>query len=175
MPVETTREVLLGCLSVPRWADDVLAGQPYADEQALLEAADQAARELTDEELEQALSGHPRIGEHGGAQSQQEQSGVDSSSGDTAERLARGNAAYEERFDRVFLIRAAGRDAEEILAELERRLQNDDETERAETVDNLRQIALLRLEAALTTPPSSSSPPLRSSDEQLDGDPGEAL
>ena len=32
MPMtETTREVLLGCLSVPRWADDVLAGQPYAD------------------------------------------------------------------------------------------------------------------------------------------------
>ena len=26
-----TREVLLGCLSVPRWADDVLAGQPYDD------------------------------------------------------------------------------------------------------------------------------------------------
>jgi 2-oxo-4-hydroxy-4-carboxy-5-ureidoimidazoline decarboxylase len=175
MPVETTREVLLGCLSVPRWADDVLEGQPYPEERALLEAADKAARDLTDEELDQALSGHPRIGERGGAQSQREQSGVDPSQGDTAERLAKGNAAYEERFDRVFLIRAAGRDAEEILAELERRLQNDDETERAETVDNLRQIALLRLEAALTTPPSSSSPPLRSSDEQLDGDPGEAL
>ena len=47
----------------------------------------------------------------------------------------------------MFLIRAAGRDAEEILAELDRRLANDDATERAETVDNLRQIALLRLEA----------------------------
>ena len=44
---------------------------------------------------------------------------------------------------------AAGRDADEILAELDRRLQNDDATERAETVDNLRQIALLRLEAEL--------------------------
>ena len=148
MAVETTREVLLGCLSVPRWADDVLAGQPYADRDALIAAADAAARELTDEELDQALSGHPRIGERGGAQSQREQSGVDPTAGDTAARLAAGNAAYEERFDRVFLIRAAGRDAEEILSQLERRLQNDDETERAETVDNLRQIALLRLEAA---------------------------
>jgi 2-oxo-4-hydroxy-4-carboxy-5-ureidoimidazoline decarboxylase len=147
---ETTREVLLGCLSVPRWADDVLAGQPYADQQALLAAADRAARELTDEELDQALSGHPRIGERGGAQSQKEQSGVDATRTDTAERLKAGNAAYEERFDRVFLIRAAGRDADEILGELDRRLQNDDATERAETVDNLRQIALLRLEAALS-------------------------
>jgi 2-oxo-4-hydroxy-4-carboxy-5-ureidoimidazoline decarboxylase len=147
--METTREVLLGCLSVPRWADDVLARQPYADAHALLREADQAARELTDEELDQALSGHPRIGERGGAQSEQEQSAVDPTQGDTADRLAAGNAAYEERFGRVFLIRAAGRDAEEILAELQRRLHNSDATERDETVDNLRQITLLRLEAAL--------------------------
>jgi len=146
--MEITRDVLLGCLSVPRWADDVLAGQPYDDRDALIAAADAAARELTDEELDQALSGHPRIGERGGAQSRREQSGVDPTAGDTAARLEAGNAAYEERFGRVFLIRAAGRDAEEILSRLERRLQNDDATERAETVDNLRQIALLRLQAA---------------------------
>ncbi len=145
---EITREVLLGCLAVPRWADDVLAGQPYADEDDLVAAADAAARHLTDAELDQALSGHPRIGERGGTQSQSEQAGVDQDD-DTAARLQRGNAAYEERFDRVFLIRAAGRNAEEILAELDRRLQNDDATERDETVDNLRQIALLRLEQAL--------------------------
>jgi 2-oxo-4-hydroxy-4-carboxy-5-ureidoimidazoline decarboxylase len=147
--VETTREVLLGCLSVPRWADDVLAGQPYAGRDALLASADAAARALTDEELDQALSGHPRIGERGGEQSQREQSGV-VDEGDTAARLAAGNAAYEQRFDRVFLIRAAGRGADEILGELDRRLANDDAAERAETVDNLRQIALLRLRGALS-------------------------
>ena len=141
---EVDRETLLGCLAVPRWADEVLAAGPYADRASLLDAADRAARHLSDEELEQALGGHPRIGERGGAQSRREQSGVDPS-----QRLADANAAYEARFDRVFLIRAAGRDAEQILAELDRRLHNDDATERAETVDNLRQIALLRLEAAL--------------------------
>lgn len=147
--VTTTRETLLGCLSVPRWADDVLAGQPYADRQALLLAANSAARALTDDELDQALAGHPRIGERGGARSQSEQSGVDPAAGDTAQRLAAGNAAYEQRFGRVFLIRAAGRDADEILAELDRRLHNDELTERAEVVDNLREIALLRLDATL--------------------------
>ena len=29
---DVTRDQLLGCLSVPRWADEVLAGQPYADD-----------------------------------------------------------------------------------------------------------------------------------------------
>ena len=144
-----SRDQLLSCLSVPRWADDVLAGEPYADRDAAVARADEAARELTDEELDQALSGHPRIGERGGEQSEREQAGVDPAVGDTAARLAAGNAAYEERFGRVFLIRAAGRDAEAILAELDRRLGNDDATERDETVDNLRQIALLRLEALL--------------------------
>ena len=142
--MSVTREQLLSCLSVPRWADDVLAGEPYADRGSLLAAADVSARSLSDSELDEALSAHPRIGERGGEQSQKEQAGIDPS-----DRLAAGNAAYEERFGRVFLIRAAGRDAEEILAELERRLGNTDEAERAETVDNLRQIALLRLEAQL--------------------------
>ena len=59
--------------------------------------------------------------------------------------LAEGNREYEQRFDRVFLVRAAGRSSSEILAELRRRLGNDDETERAETVAALREIALLRL------------------------------
>ena len=64
-----------------------------------------------------------------------------------AAELAAGNVAYEQRFDRVFLIRAAGRSADEILAELERRLENDDAAERDETVRQLREIAVLRLES----------------------------
>jgi 2-oxo-4-hydroxy-4-carboxy-5-ureidoimidazoline decarboxylase len=153
-PDVVSRDLLLGCLSVPRWADDVLAGQPYADRTALLARADEAARSLSDAELEQALAGHPRIGErasagHNTEASVREQAAVDAAAGDTADRLLEGNIAYERRFGHVFLIRAAGRDGEQILAELKRRLGNDDDTERAETVDNLRQIALLRLEAVL--------------------------
>ncbi len=37
-----------------------------------------------------------------------------------------------------------------VLAELERRLHNDDATERAETVGQLREIALLRLRQAVS-------------------------
>ena len=59
--------------------------------------------------------------------------------------MAEGNRGYERRFGRVFLIRAAGRSSSEVLAELRRRLGNDDETERVEMVAALREIALLRL------------------------------
>ena len=59
--------------------------------------------------------------------------------------MADGNRAYEERFGRIFLIRAAGRSRPEILAELHRRLALTDDAEAAEVADQLRQIALLRL------------------------------
>ena len=134
---------------MPRWVDDVVAGRPYADAAALAKQAHDSALDLTDDELDSALSRHPRIGERPDGDdaearlSRSEQAGVASSD---ADRLRDGNAAYEERFGHVFLIRAAGRSSAEILAELERRLGNDDATERAETVTALRDIALLRLE-----------------------------
>lgn len=149
-PTEAKQQ-LAACLDVARWVDDVEAGRPYAGRQDVLDAADRAARDLSDSEVDSALAGHPRIGEraragHNVEASGREQAGVDRNDSEVAARLQAGNAAYEERFDRVFLIRAAGRTAPEILAELERRLQGDDEAERSEVVDNLRQIALLRLE-----------------------------
>ncbi len=82
--------------------------------------------------------------------SRSEQAGVDTSDGDVARRLVEGNRAYEERFGHVFLVRAAGRSAEEILEQLTERLGNDAETERANAARNLREIAALRLKGMLT-------------------------
>lgn len=150
LPPPDARARVDTCLAVPRWVEAVVQGRPYVDRAALLAAADAAASELSDTELAGALQRHPRIGrrasaDHDAAFSAREQSGVDGSDEDVAERLREGNLSYEKRFGRVFLIRAAGRDGPEILAELERRLGNDDTAERAETVSNLRQISLVRL------------------------------
>lgn len=148
---EQATALLTGCLDVPRWVQEVLTGRPYATREGLLRAADTAARTLTPTEVDIALAGHPRIGERAGdghnvAASEEEQAGIDTTHADLTRRLAEANAAYEHRFDRVFLIRAAGRTAEEVLAEIGRRLTNDDTTEEAEIIDNLREITLLRLE-----------------------------
>ena len=56
-----------------------------------------------------------------------------------------GNRAYEQRFGRVFLIRAAGRSSTEILDKLQTRLGNSPDTEDEVVADQLRQIALIRL------------------------------
>jgi 2-oxo-4-hydroxy-4-carboxy-5-ureidoimidazoline decarboxylase len=75
-----------------------------------------------------------------------DQAGVDDRDATVLERLRRGNAAYEERFGRIYLVRAAGRTADEILTLLEERLGNDPDTELAVTAGQLREIAVLRLE-----------------------------
>ncbi|MPV39097.1 2-oxo-4-hydroxy-4-carboxy-5-ureidoimidazoline decarboxylase [Georgenia subflava] len=152
---EAVRRLLLGCADVPRWADEVAAGRPYADVEAALRAARTAAEPWTDGEVDAALARHPRIGERAegqardAAHSRREQSGVDPADTDVARRLREGNRAYEDRFGHVFLIRAAGRSAAEILAALDQRLTHDPETERRTAAEQLREIAVLRLQGEL--------------------------
>ncbi|MGC5628494.1 2-oxo-4-hydroxy-4-carboxy-5-ureidoimidazoline decarboxylase [Georgenia sp. Z1344] len=152
---DAAREILLAAVRVPRWADEIVAGRPYAGVEDVVRAAETAADPWTDEEVDGALARHPRIGERAtgddpdAAHSAREQAGVDGSDASVAERLRAGNLAYEERFGHVFLIRAAGRDAEEILAALEQRLTNDPATERRVCAEQLREIAVLRLKGEL--------------------------
>ncbi|WNB86548.1 2-oxo-4-hydroxy-4-carboxy-5-ureidoimidazoline decarboxylase [Cellulomonas sp. ATA003] len=96
-------------------------------------------------EIDEALSHHPRIGERATGISRSEQASADADDPELVDAMARGNVAYEERFGRIFLIRAAGRSRREILAELDRRLVLDDDAERAEVAQQLREIAGLRL------------------------------
>ncbi|WIB25737.1 2-oxo-4-hydroxy-4-carboxy-5-ureidoimidazoline decarboxylase [Curtobacterium sp. MCSS17_015] len=149
--VDDARALVTSWAAVPRWVDAVLAGRPFGTVGALTAAADRLARTWTDAEVEAALAEHPRIGERpvgdgaAAAASRLEQAASADTDGVTAAALRQGNADYEARFDRVFLVRAAGRTADQVLAELRRRLGNDDATERTEVADQLREIALLRL------------------------------
>lgn len=139
------------CLNVPRWADALVAGRPYPDRGALLAAVARVAQPFTAAEIDQALTRHPRIGDRPvGADaearmSSSEQSAVARAGADALAQLHAGNVAYEERFHRVFLIRAAGRDGAEVLAALTERLDNDDAKELTVIERELREIAALRL------------------------------
>ncbi len=145
---EAAGELLAVCHS-RRWAKEVAAGRPYPDVAALQRAADEVWLGLSPEDWREAFEAHPRIGEGGGASadwSRQEQAGVGGAGQDTQDAIARGNAAYEARFGHVFLISAAGRDADEILAALTERLGNDPATELRVAAEEHRRITRLRLE-----------------------------
>jgi 2-oxo-4-hydroxy-4-carboxy-5-ureidoimidazoline decarboxylase len=144
-------EEAAACCASRRWAATVLAGRPYADLGALTAVSDAALGALDWGDVEEALAGHPRIGERAeGAGreadwSRREQSAAATGDADLRAALTAGNVAYEQRFGRVFLICAAGRPAEEILAALQDRLGNDDEAERGVVRDELAKIVRLRL------------------------------
>ena len=138
--------------------DAIVDARPYTSIDAVLQCARSAAEPFTQAEIDGALAHHPRIGERArgsGAEakfSTTEQAGLGTSSHDIEHALRQGNRDYENKFGRVFLIRAAGRDRAEILAELHRRMHNDTATELREIGAQLREIALGRLRSSLDFP-----------------------
>ncbi|HEY3588928.1 MAG TPA: 2-oxo-4-hydroxy-4-carboxy-5-ureidoimidazoline decarboxylase [Buttiauxella sp.] len=139
------------CVAISAWAESLVAGRPYQTVDILMQHAVQLTHAWGNDELNQALTAHPRIGEKGQGEgkdaelSEDEQSAVDTQNSALALALAQGNAKYEALFGRVFLIRAKGRSGNEILSELHRRLNHSPADEESETLEQLRQITLLRL------------------------------
>jgi 2-oxo-4-hydroxy-4-carboxy-5-ureidoimidazoline decarboxylase len=154
-PAQATA-ALHACNAAPRFAAEVLAGRPYPDADALVAHAEAVARSLSWDEVSVALAAHPRIGDRPegssaeATASRREQSSMTDADAATRAALVAGNRAYEERFGHVFLIRAAGRSPEEMLAELRRRLAHDADAERAEATEQLAQITALRVRGIVT-------------------------
>ncbi|MFD6102455.1 2-oxo-4-hydroxy-4-carboxy-5-ureidoimidazoline decarboxylase [Nocardia salmonicida] len=150
LPAATAEQALLACCSAPRWAQAVAAARPYATTESLTAAADAASASLDDADIDEALAGHPRIGDRPtSASSAREQSGVTGQ--DVRSALAEGNRAYEAKFGHIYLVCAAGRSGEELLAVLRARLDNDPSTERQVMRTELSKINRLRL-AGLVVP-----------------------
>ena len=132
------------------WARRVLAGGPFRDAEALFDRADRVLAELPDAELDAALDGHPRIGAKAdNPSSAREQARVADAADAVKAELAEKNRAYDDKFGYVYLVCANGRTAEELLAILTDRLDNDPETERRVMRSELAKINRLRLERLL--------------------------
>ncbi|MGJ0194478.1 2-oxo-4-hydroxy-4-carboxy-5-ureidoimidazoline decarboxylase [Pantoea sp. RRHST58] len=155
LPDAAAQAALAHCVAIPRWRQALAAARPFSSVAALLAEAERLAQTWNRDDLEQALAAHPRIGERAGgvdkeaALSRQEQAAMSDADAALKRAMQAGNQAYEARFGRLFLIRAKGRSGEEMLAQLQRRLTNDDLTEAREALEQLREITLLRLKESL--------------------------
>ncbi|WOF22765.1 2-oxo-4-hydroxy-4-carboxy-5-ureidoimidazoline decarboxylase [Microbacterium betulae] len=163
-PGDEAAAVVTVWADVPAWADALVAARPYASVDALVDRAAAEASSWGGPELDTALAQHPRIGDTPSGEtaeasaSRREQASMAHADADVTTRIAEGNAAYEARFGRVFLIRAAGRSPEEMLAELDRRLGNDDAAEAREACAQLAEIALLRIRATFAGDDAATAP-----------------
>lgn len=145
---------LRACADVTDWAQAVADARPFPSGAAALAFADELSASWSTDQVEAALADHPRLGEkHQGTGESADASAREQAtlraSADPGERLAAGNRAYEERFGRVFLVRAAGRTAADVLEILEDRLTNDPADEIRVVAGELREICALRLATLL--------------------------
>jgi 2-oxo-4-hydroxy-4-carboxy-5-ureidoimidazoline decarboxylase len=133
------------------WIQALLEDRPYRCTAQLRARSASVLGQLPWPAVSGIVASHARIGQppaQSGTEarlSRQEQAGLAGTSETVRDALAAGNAAYRQRFGQLFLIRAAGRDAAEILRELNRRLLNDPLREQAEVRAQLIEIVDLRL------------------------------
>jgi OHCU decarboxylase len=158
LPSTKAEAVLLDCCGCARWAANVSAQRPFAEARSLFEAADSHWRSLGREDWLEAFSHHPQIGEKPsiGSESNRrwaegEQVGARAATEDVKTRMARGNRSYYDKYGYIYIVCATGKSAEEMLALLEHRLQNDPARELPIAAEQQRQITGLRLEKLLTT------------------------
>ena len=148
-------EGLAACCASRRWVKSLVAARPYASTTELYVAAAAELGRLGWPDVLEALDAHPRIGQRvaGGSReatwSRGEQAGTARVGESVRSELAEANAAYEAKFGFVFLIRAAGRGAEEMLAACRDRLGHDELTEQLVVRGELAQIVRLRLDKML--------------------------
>ena len=135
------------------WQRRLIDGGPYASADAVYARSDEAVAGLSADDFDEALAGHPRIGERAqdghSALSASEQSGMSSATDELTRLMRAGNLEYEERFGRVYLVCATGLSAHELYARLMTRLDNDDATEDRVARGELAKINRLRLRRLL--------------------------
>jgi 2-oxo-4-hydroxy-4-carboxy-5-ureidoimidazoline decarboxylase len=147
---EGAGHLLRSCCSSRAWARKVSAGRPYRSIEELCLSADDALAALSESEVDEALAGHPRIGDRPANESSRlEQSGVASADGRTLAALAEANRVYEERFGHVYLVCATGKGGDELLTILRDRLGNEPAEERRVVRSELGKINRIRLERLL--------------------------
>ena len=163
LPAAEAHGELLACCGASLWAREMAARRPFANSAQLLAAGDEIWRNLGRDGWLEAFASHPQIGEKrsekqiesaAGQQlssrwSAEEQSGALRDAAEVLTVLAEGNRAYRQRFGYIFIVCATGKTASEMLAILERRLQNDPSAELSIAAEEHRRIMQLRLEKLL--------------------------
>lgn len=157
-------QALQACCGSSRWVAAMSARLPLRHMDELHAAADDCFSDLGEDDWLEAFSHHPRIGDveqlrerfaGSGALSEDEQAGIGGADDEVLAAIARGNAEYEERFGFVYLVRASGRTAPELLEILERRLGNERDVELVAASIQQREITHLRLAATFLADPAT--------------------
>jgi 2-oxo-4-hydroxy-4-carboxy-5-ureidoimidazoline decarboxylase len=161
LPRDEAALEVLSCCGSRVWATRLAAMRPFADEPSLFAAADRCWWDLPEADWLEAFRSHPRIGEKhaqtkttaaSAAWSRSEQRQMIAADAAILLRMQQGHHEYEERFGRIFIVCASGKEPAELLQILEQRLSNDPAEELLESAAQQQQIMQLRLRKWLVGP-----------------------
>ncbi len=155
---EKAFEELFKCCGSARWAQNLTDFRPFTNRLELLTASDMVWTTSEKDEVLEAFTHHPKIGdlkdlEKKFASTKEwasgEQAGLDQATHSTLSELVESNSAYEKKFGFIFIVCATGKTADEMLALLNARLKNDPEIELKIAMKEQNKITHIRLEKLL--------------------------
>jgi len=144
----------LKCCGSKHWARRLAGERPFASLNELVDGGERLWWSLKPDDWLEAFHSHPKIGEQKAAAavtveaqrwSEDEQSGIRDSAQQIIDELAELNRAYEAKFGFIFIVCAAGKSSEEMLAILSQRLENNPEEELRIAAAEQAKITQLRL------------------------------
>jgi OHCU decarboxylase len=147
-------QTLANCCAAKRWIAEMVARRPFADDAAVLAAADEAATLLDEADWLEAFAAHPLIGDVESLRKKYsvtkqlaaaEQAGVAGADDATLAELAELNPAYRDKFGFMFIVFATGKSAAEMLAILKSRIGNSRDEEVCNAAGEQMKITRLRL------------------------------
>jgi 2-oxo-4-hydroxy-4-carboxy-5-ureidoimidazoline decarboxylase len=159
LPYDEAKQLLFNCCGASSWVDGMILSRPFIFKEALKEKADEEWSKVNHGDLMEAFSHHPRIGDIDSLKKKfastakwasGEQGSVTSASEEVIYELKQMNDEYFEKFGYIFIICASGKSAEEMLFELNARINNDPEKEIWIAAEEQRKIMHLRIEKLLS-------------------------
>ena len=148
---------LYSCCHCKKWSESVTQLRPFSTMDNLFATAQKVWLHADEAQILEAFSGHARIGDiellrsRYAGRATDEQGQVLAATEETLQELQRLNIEYENRNGFIFIVCATGKSADEMLALLKSRINNDRSTELTNGAIEQGKITQLRLQKLFHT------------------------
>ena len=155
LTADDLRVRLQSCCHCSAWAERVVVSAPFSTAGKLMECCATEWLRATEEEILEAFSGHPQIGDMNALRNKYastasaEQGQVTNADETVLLALREQNQVYLEKFGFIFIICATGKSASQMLALLKARINNSPDEELANGAREQGEIMNLRLSTLL--------------------------
>jgi len=146
------------CCGAANWVIKMNQNRPFQNKDDLYQKSESIWFSLSSKDWLEAFIHHPKIGDIDSLRkkfhntksiSENEQSGVNDAAESTLKDLAESNQLYEDKFGFIFIVCATGKSADEMLAMIKIRLNNNVNAEMLNASKEQNKITKLRLEKLL--------------------------